>query len=236
MKRLRRTYTSLVSRAITEGVDSSMIEDLGEAVIDSGISNEILEELPFVKMGKAIIKVGRGFNDNFYIKKFLFFFTPSNQKASAEERKKFVQKISTNEKIRNRIYERILVSLDRIDDAEKAEILGILFLSVIQDRVSINEYIRMAWAVENLRLDDLKYFLIKNRKQSVNEEDTNFENDYYSSVGSDFNNQETFRVGLQAEVVKVKKARYDGGSEFEKEYSLSTLGHNFLKIYWSNID
>jgi hypothetical protein len=230
---LSEEYNNLLSKVIIEGVDTSIIEDLGESVIDSGITDNFLESIPIVKIGKSIVNMGKGFHEIHYIKKFLAFFAPMQKKKNSKERQAFIEKLSVNKKLRDRVFERILISIDKIDETEKSKILGILFLGVINDRLSINEYLRMTWVVEKLRHDDLKYFIITNRKFHGTPEMRKYEAEYYSSIGDDYNNQEIYRVGLKSESVKVKKARYDGGSEFEKEYTLTTLGHNFLEIYWS---
>lgn len=235
MNQLKKQYNQLIKSSIKDGIDASILEDISESIIDSKISDSLLEEVPLVKLGKSIVSIGKSFHDIYYIKKFLNFFSASSQKASSKERLQFINKLSSNNNLRERLYERILISIDRIDEAEKAEILGVFFLSVVKGNLSVTDFIHVSWIVENLMLDFLKYFLVRNKNEEYNAEERAYMNERIVNIRKELYDLELNRVGLKSEIIKTIKARHPMSHDpkYEKDYKINSMGSSFLRTYWN---
>ena len=232
MKSLKDNYSNLILKALTNGADTSPIEDFGEIFIDSNLADSVFKEVPLIKIGKSILEIGQDFHDAFYVKKFYAFFMATSLAASAEQKQIFIDKLTSDVKLRDRLYEKIMISIDSIERVEKAKLLGLFFLSVVLGKLSIPKYLRYAWSVESMRYEDVMYFLIRNKQSPPSSDEQDFLKEYFSAGNDEYNNLELNRVGFKTEKIIEKKNSYKLRAEYKKEYDLTQMGREFFQLYW----
>lgn len=131
--------------------------DITEIAIDQLLNEGLLKEVPVVKSLIALVKTGYSIRDALYIKKVLLFVL-GVQEVSEEKRLIFLKDISQFSKEKNRLLEKIFITLDKIDDSEKAILLAKAFQHLIVGNIDKTLYYRIARIIEDMLLDDIYYF------------------------------------------------------------------------------
>jgi hypothetical protein len=165
--------------------------NVAEFSIDLLIKNESLKDFPIVGQIFGLYKTGVGIKEFFMVKKILKFLN-TLQDIPQEEKEDFVHKLSENESIKNEVFEKLIIILDRFDDTEKAIISGNLFKACIKGEISLDAFFRLASIIDRAFVHDIKDFCLRRS----NEE----------------NNKNFVSLGLLKEEIEVneKKSRHTG--------------------------
>lgn len=133
-----------------------IITDTSEVVLDSFLdyTNQALEELPLVKIVKGAIDFKSSLEEHFFIKKIATFLFTLND-IDKDKRIEMMNKINSNNQYRHRVGEKLFEILNRVDSDVKPEILGNLFKSYIQEKITYNKFLKLAFVVEKSHNQDL---------------------------------------------------------------------------------
>ncbi len=139
---------SVTSEKLTEiGVDA------GELILDSILDNGVLQDIPILGTIYKIGKAGLGIRDKYFAKKVLKFLF-SIKEISSKDRQKFVTELENS--TGQRAGETLVILLDRIDNLEKTSILSNLLKAKVEEKISIEKFLRLAAITEKAFINDLK--------------------------------------------------------------------------------
>ncbi|MEL4895801.1 hypothetical protein, partial [Crocosphaera sp. Alani8] len=137
---------SLVSIVISPDNIESALNAL-ENVFDPLINNQLAQNIPFVDILIKTIKTGFNVKQHFFVKK-LKRFLENLSDISNEDKKRFSDKINNNSKSSEKLYEQLIIYIDRLDEEEKADLVAKLFKAYIQKRIDQQLFFRLARAIE----------------------------------------------------------------------------------------
>lgn len=147
---------------IFESVKSDAIKELSPEILETSIDyltdSEVLKEIPIVGIAFKSIYLYQKVTESFFIKKLLKFLFELKD-IPLLERERFVTEIEIN-KATNKAGEKLLITLNRLNDIDKAEIIGRLFKQTILGKINFQDFNRLTHIIDNAYIDDLK--MLKN--------------------------------------------------------------------------
>jgi hypothetical protein len=141
-------YDSIVSKGIGD-----ITSDLMEAGIDQLLDNGFLKDIPIIGIGFKLLGLGKNISDSVYAKKILKFLFELKD-IPQEKREEFVSGLG-DEKQSKRAGENVMVILNKLDDINKASIVGKLLKATILNRINYSDFIRLSHIVDKVFLYDL---------------------------------------------------------------------------------
>jgi hypothetical protein len=159
--------------AIIEGVTSDRLQEIAidgaEVALDSFLAEGVLREIPIVGTIYKISKAAWGIKDAIFAKavyKFLFEL----KDIPLEKRKAFIEKISSNPEYDTKVGEKIIVILDKLDDLDKATIIGRLLKYTIEEKIEYSDFLRMSSIIQRAFLPDLMFLKVHRHVDSYSPE------------------------------------------------------------------
>lgn len=140
---------------------SKISTELLEAGIDILSESEIIKEIPIIGLVYKTQRIVQKIEDYRFTKKVLRFLFELKT-LDTQTKEKFIEKIEA-EKEHKDVGEKILLTIHRLDEINKATIIGKLFLASIKEQIELNDFLRLAKIVENTFLEDL--LLLKDNKR-----------------------------------------------------------------------
>ncbi|MBL7159829.1 hypothetical protein ISS85_05095 [Candidatus Microgenomates bacterium] len=141
---------------------SSLVTDLIEIDIDTLIGNELIKELPVVKVFVTASKVIKGISNELLLKK-IFIFLFQLKGTTLKEREKFLQKLGSSK--RKEILSNLILVLDKHEQLRKSEIQGKLFAAYIKEKMNYMDYMTLTYVVNMMDINTLealvKFYTIK---------------------------------------------------------------------------
>lgn len=129
-------------------------KDLTEVTIDAFFNDGILKDIPIVGTFFNLYNLSQNISNSFFTKKILkFLFELSS--ISNKERLNFIEQLD-NENESAKIGEKILIIINKLDDVDKANILGKLFKLTIEGKIEMQTFMRLSIMVDRVYLEDLK--------------------------------------------------------------------------------
>ena len=122
---------------------------------------------------------------------------------------KFIEKLSKNKKLAQKVGETLILLLDRFEDIDKSKLLSKLFAYYIVNKISFDEFNHLARALDQCLLSDLKrlpYFVDKPESLSILDKDN------------------LYRAGL------LELLNHPNVGFGKMSYALNDYGEKFLKI------
>ena len=132
--------------------------DVAEITIDSIVKNDILKNIPIVKVLLGIVEVTQGISNYLFLKKIIAFLS-NIKKVSAKKRKSMITKIDNSGKYKVKVGETLLNLLDKCDSIEKAAYLGTWFSAFLKGKIGYGLFLNGAHIINNVFLHDFEYFL-----------------------------------------------------------------------------
>lgn len=182
----------------------------GEVFVDKLMESDVVKDFPVLGTALKICKAGSNLRDYIFAAKIHKFIT-SLRSVSPDLRAKFKKKIVDNPEERKRVGEFVLLTIDKISDLEKPEIIAKIFLAYMDGHLTADELRRIVEAIDLAFIADLKVFLHTSRPSEKSKEA------YLLYLT---------RSGL-TEIVAGKTIDEIGEIYFE----FSRLGKNFLNAY-----
>ena len=139
--------------SVTDDNLSQLFENIGESVLDTMLSDGVMQNIPIIdsiyKGGKIIVSI----RDQFFAKKVLRFLMQIKD-ISATERQNFINELE--EKTGQKAGETLVVLIDRLDNIGKPIILSNLLKSKVKGDISLEKFLRLASILDRGFLTDLK--------------------------------------------------------------------------------
>ncbi|MEG9431694.1 hypothetical protein [Terriglobus sp. ADX1] len=127
-------------------------QDYAEMGLDYLLSSDIAKEVPIVKTAFAFFKTGVAIRDRYFVKKLLVFLKEFHSNLSdSDETEAFRKRIDNDPAFRNRVTEHLLVIIDKLLDAEKAQILARLFRAHVHRHLTWDQFVDLSIVLDSLR-------------------------------------------------------------------------------------
>ena len=160
-----KNLEAAVVHALGSSGMGAVAAEYSELGFDSLLSENALRDLPFVNTIIAVGKIGLGINDILFTKKLLRFLSEIKD-LSNEERHSMIEKLDQEEGFRQRVGERIIEILDRIDSHKKPEMVARAFRAFAQSKIDYDKFCSLTYAIQMLPLHAIK--VVKNfQKKSL---------------------------------------------------------------------
>lgn len=142
--------------------------DLLEAGIDQFIENDFLQNIPFFGIGFKTYRLTQNISEYFFTKKVLKFLFQLKD-IPTKEREEFLSELEKKEEF-TEAGEKILITLNRLEDSDKAIIIGRLFKATINKGIEVKDFIRLMRMVDKAYLEDLNLIKVNDNLYRLNEE------------------------------------------------------------------
>ncbi|MCG7517951.1 hypothetical protein [Vibrio sp. MMH1-50] len=130
----------------------SVSTELAEIAIDGVLTEGVLKDIPVVNTLIATYKAGQSVRDNLFNRKLLRFLNEVSDIPPLER----AEVISKLESSPGDVGEMLLLSLDRLDNLVKPELLAKAFLLLANDEVSVKEFYDLKTIIENINMNDVE--------------------------------------------------------------------------------
>jgi hypothetical protein len=147
---------------IFNSVKSEAIKDLSPEILETTLDlltdSEVLKEIPIFGLGFKSYSLYQNITEAFFVKKLLKFLYELKE-VSFQERQKFIDELESKNETK-KAGEKLLVTLNRLNDIEKAEVIGKLFKKTILGEIEFEDFNRLSHIIDNSYINDIK--LLKN--------------------------------------------------------------------------
>tara|TARA_R110002049_G_C8939433_1_gene544892 strand:- start:72 stop:749 length:678 start_codon:yes stop_codon:yes gene_type:complete len=148
-------FKSVKSEAITE-----LSPELLEIGLDALTESEVLKDIPVFGIGFKTYGLYQKITETFFTKKLLKFLIELKD-ISLNDRKKFIYELESKNETAS-AGEKLLVTLNRLNNDDKATFIGRLFKHTILGELEYKDFTRLVHIIDNAFLDDLK--VLENNK------------------------------------------------------------------------
>jgi hypothetical protein len=147
---------------IFESVKSDAIKELTPEILEIGLdyltNSEVLKDIPIFGIAFKSYNFYQKVTESFFIKKLLKFLFELKE-IPLLDREKFITELEDNNET-NKAGEKLLITLNRLNDIDKAEIIGRLFKQTILGKINFKDFNRLTHIIDISYIHDLK--LLKN--------------------------------------------------------------------------
>lgn len=208
-------FKSVKSNAINE-----LAPELLETALDSLIESEALKDIPIFGIAFKSYSLYKKITESFFTKKILKFLIELKD-IPQTKREEFITELESKNETKQ-AGEKLLIILNRLDDDNKATIIGKLFKNTILGKVTFDNFKRLTYIIDNTYLDDLE--LLK-------------DNEYLQNINVDIKSN-LYKVGLLNQSIKDSrkheeyKSKLTGRKEIipsSFEYSLNSYGRILIE-------
>ncbi|MEN5433607.1 MULTISPECIES: hypothetical protein [Sphingobacterium] len=151
-----------VSNSLIESIfptnSKDLLIDVADALLESNIDREVLENIPVVSSIYNLYKSAVSISDRMFLKKILSFLSEL-ENIEKEKISLYYQKINTDEKFKKKVGDKLMFILDRCEDDEKSKIVAKIFGAYICEKIEYSDFLNLARAIEFLSLDDIEHLL-----------------------------------------------------------------------------
>jgi len=208
--------------------------DISEAAIDSILKDGLLKEVPIIGTIVSLFKIGVSFRERHYLKK-IYKFLYQLKDISQKDREEFNKSIRAESKSTTDFFEKLLYLVDRLDDTEKAEIVGKLFGNLITEKIKTDDFLRLTSIVDKAYIGDLKYmnFRYGDDKKMINDE----RSQYFQSINESMIKDSLVNSGLMTFEEKEnidEQKRYGVHKKMIRTYKPTEIGGLLIKFGLKN--
>jgi len=143
---------------IFDSVKSEIIKDLTPEILETTFDlitkSELIKEIPIFGIGFKTYSIYQNITESFFVKKILKFLYELKD-ISYDKREEFIKNLETKKETA-KAGEKLLIILNRLNDIEKAKIIGKLFNNTILEKISFEDFDRLTHIIDNAYINDLK--------------------------------------------------------------------------------
>lgn len=143
-----RSLSLSFSNSLSEDV-AGIASEYAELGLDALTEDGVFKNIPIISTFMSVYRIGNSIWEKHHIAKLIAFLNEINNAiADEEERVKYREKFSGNEKFRDRELEYIIILIDRYITFEKPQMLAKLYLAYLDSKITWNELTMYAEIVD----------------------------------------------------------------------------------------
>jgi hypothetical protein len=148
---------------------SEIVESMLELSVDSFLKDGILKDLPIFSMVSGVYKTTLKIRDNLFFRKVALFLDEIG-KVEFEKRQRMISKLNTDAKFNQRVGETVIMLLDRLDNFDKARLVGKAFRIYCEEKIDSNQLQLCNRIIERAYIPHFEYLssFIHDNKNSGN--------------------------------------------------------------------
>lgn len=204
--------------------------DIIELVIDEGLKEGVIKEIPIVKTIYSLSKAYSSITDKIHLKKVLMVLLELKD-IGAGEREKFIEDLKDKYSSGG---EKLMLTINHLQTYQKCEVFGKLCVLKATNKIDLDTYLRLTKMIESAYLDDLclmRRFVINKNHQYIESNDKMYigDEEFLPLINLDLVYQ------LPSEPETIRKTRH-GDDDFEGgnisfEYYFTLLGDELFRIF-----
>jgi hypothetical protein len=141
---------------ITKSKLPEAITDIAEIGVDSILQNiTFLKDVPVLGVIVKLFSTTLSIRDYIFMSKICSFLKPMNQ-IDPREREEMFWKLQFNEEYNGKVGNKLLLILEKVDDIQKAKLIGVLFKKTLCGKIDYETFLRLAAIIDKIFLSDLK--------------------------------------------------------------------------------
>lgn len=117
-----------------------LLKDYVELGIDAVFNTEIVDAIPVVRSFSAALKGVATIQDRIFLKKLAHFLSSANNMTIDERDAWYERHIHGDEKIEEKLADKLMIIIDSVNDNYKADVIGKLFMAFIKGDVDTLEH------------------------------------------------------------------------------------------------
>lgn len=125
-----------------------------EIAFDAFVEDGLLKDVPIFGTLTKVVKSGMAIRDRIFLRKVHAFLCELDN-ASMQERDAFVRSVEREKGGKEKAGAALMLLLDKLDDIDKPELIGRIYLAKIKGQISYGEMRRYCMFVERVYLPDL---------------------------------------------------------------------------------
>ncbi|WP_217969334.1 hypothetical protein [Adlercreutzia caecimuris] len=150
-----------VIRPFKQSIFDSSVKELGMDALDLGIDsileNEVLRQIPLVRLFVAAAETGLNIRDRNAIRNtYAFIVTLNDGSIDSEKVDRHKAKLDSDRSFAEEELGRVLVILDSILDVEKSKLLARLYRAYVEEAVDWDQFCELSEAMGRIFLADIK--------------------------------------------------------------------------------
>ncbi|MCK0157115.1 hypothetical protein MWU65_08000 [Cellulophaga sp. F20128] len=209
-------FKSVKSEALTE-----LTPELLETGLDLITESDLLKDIPVFGIGFKGYSLYKKITESFFTKKLLKFLIELNE-IPLSDRENFINELESKNET-NKAGEKLLITLNRLNDDEKATIIGKLLKKTIIGKLEYKDFNRLTHIIDNAYIEDLKLL----------------ENNYHLAYISDDVKSNLHQIGLiKQSISDVKRQRQSqirvGGNGDDVQpkliYKINDIGSKLIEF------
>lgn len=152
--------TSIVApeMSLIETILSDLTVDITESLFDQLLQEGLLRDIPVVSSLVNLAKAGVDAANYLFLRKTIRFLLHLKD-VPEEERRRFVDQLDTDEKLKRRVGENLFLLLHRLDDMQKPELLGRIFRAFVVGKIDYVTYQKLSTTVDRIKVYSIPYLL-----------------------------------------------------------------------------
>lgn len=229
---------------IQESFDQSLIDDnlknittdFTEVAIDKLLDNNLIKDIPIISTFFNIISLGVNIHDKLFLKKILSFLYGIKD-INLDDRKRIIKEIDESKKYRIKVGEKLLYIIDNCNDFESSEKIAEVFKYFIEQKITYNEFLKVANILEGLSSADFNWFIKERKNYYFDLSDVGdlissglFEL-YYDQIDVQVSDQDDHKILRDNPNANKYKTKIDGGGI---SVHLSRAGEIILEVFCSS--
>ena len=154
LNKLSSSFSQTIKDSDLQNVTIGLAEVFADSLIEDGIAKDI----PIIGTVIGLGKASMGIKEILFLKKIIYFISELKN-VSATKRHEMIDKIDKSGKFRTKVGEKLLYIIDKCEDHVKSQIIAVLFSAFLSEKISYEEFLRASHIVDQVILDDLKWFI-----------------------------------------------------------------------------
>lgn len=134
---------------------AGVLVEYGEAILDSKLEENVLRDVPVLGSVVSVCRVGLGIRERLFGHK-LARMVLQLQDITDQERSEFATLLDQDVKFRDRVLSHLILLVDRLNDIEKATLLGNACRALVLKEISFEQFSRLAEAIDHAHIADLR--------------------------------------------------------------------------------
>lgn len=154
MKEKKEKYQVDIFKSVKSEAITVLTPELLETGFDLITESEVLKEIPIFGIGFKGYSLYQKIAESFFTKKLLKFLIELKN-ITLNDRLNFINELESKKET-HKAGEKLLITLNRLNDDEKATFIGKLFKNTIIGKLEYKDFIRLTHIIDNAYIEDLK--------------------------------------------------------------------------------
>ncbi|MDP3311969.1 hypothetical protein [Lutibacter sp.] len=157
---------------IFKSVKSKALNELTPEILETGfdllIESEVLKDIPIFGIGFKSFSLYNKITESFFTKKLLRFLFELKD-IPQSKREEFITELESKNETK-KAGEKLLITLNRLNNDDKASIIGKLLKKTILGKITFNDFKRLTHIIDNTYLEDLELLKDNEYLRNINDD------------------------------------------------------------------